>query len=74
MKRTTNKRRLALESLILITIEEKLISTKNAKTYELIGAGMVITDATLDRARKYEEDMVTVLKEMEHLRHLKKYY
>jgi hypothetical protein len=55
MKRTTKKRRLTLDSLILITTEEKLINTEHTKMFELIGAGMAITDATLDRARKYEE-------------------
>jgi hypothetical protein len=41
---------------------------------ELIGAGMEITDATLDRERKDEEDLVAALKELEHLCHLVKYY
>jgi hypothetical protein len=36
MKRTTKKRRLTLDSSILITTEEKLISTEHAKTSELI--------------------------------------
>jgi hypothetical protein len=74
MKRTTKKRRLTLDSSILITTEEKLISTKHAKTSELIGTRMEITDATLDRARKDEEELATTLKELEHLRHLEKYY
>jgi hypothetical protein len=51
MKRTTKKRRLMLDSSILITMEEKLLNIEHAKTSELIGAGMAITDATLDRAR-----------------------
>jgi hypothetical protein len=74
MKRTTKKRRLTLDSSILITTEEKLISTEHAKTSELIDAGMEITDATLDRERKDEEELATVLKELEHLCHLEKYY
>jgi hypothetical protein len=74
MKRTTKKRRLTLDHSILITTEEKLISTEHAKTSELIGAGMEITDATLDRERKDEEELATALKELEHLRHLEKYY
>jgi hypothetical protein len=74
MKRTTKKRRLTLDSSILITTEEKLISTEHAKTSELIDAGMAITDATLDRERKDEEELATVLKELDHLRHLEKYY
>jgi hypothetical protein len=40
VKRTTKKRRLTLDSLILIATEEKLISTKHAKMYELIVVGM----------------------------------
>jgi hypothetical protein len=74
MKRTTKKRRLTLDSSILITTEEKLISTEHAKMSELISAGMAITDATLDRERKDEEELVVALKELEHLRHLEKYY
>jgi hypothetical protein len=55
VKRTTKKRRLTLDSSTLITTEEKLINTENAKTSKLIDAGMEITDATMDRSRKYEE-------------------
>jgi hypothetical protein len=74
MKRTTKKRRLTLDSSILITTEEKLLSTEHTKTSELIGAGMAITDATLDRERRDEKELATTLKELEHLRHLEKYY
>jgi hypothetical protein len=74
MKKTTKKRRLTLDYSILITIEEKLITTEHAKTSELISTGMAITDATLDREKRDEEELVVVLKELEHLRHLKKYY
>jgi hypothetical protein len=74
MKRTTKKRTLTLDNSILITTEEKLISTKHAKTSDLIDVGMEITDATLDRARKDEVELATALKELEHLHHLVKYY
>jgi hypothetical protein len=74
MKRTTKKRRVTLDSSILITTEENLINTEHAKTSELIDAGMVITDATLDRERRDEYELATVLKELEHLCHLVKYY
>jgi hypothetical protein len=74
MNRTTKKRRLKLDSSILITTEEKLLNTEHAKTSELIGIGMDITDATLDRERRDEKDLATTLKELEHLRHLEKYY
>jgi hypothetical protein len=74
MKRTTKKRRLTLDNSILITTEEKLISTENAKMFKLIGVGMEITDATLDRERRYEEELSIVLKELDNLCHLVKYY
>jgi hypothetical protein len=35
---------------------------------------MEITDATLDRARKYEKDLAVALKELGHLHYLEKYY
>jgi hypothetical protein len=41
---------------------------------ELISVGMVITDASLDRVRKYEEELAATLKELENLHHLAKYY
>jgi hypothetical protein len=74
MKRTTKKRRLTVDNSILITTEEKLISTEHARMSELIGAGMAITDATLDRARKDEEELATMRMDLEHLHHLEKYY
>jgi hypothetical protein len=64
MKRTTKKMRLTMDSSILITTEDKLISTDHAKTSELIDAGMAVTNATLDRARKDEEELVATLKEL----------
>jgi hypothetical protein len=57
MKRTTKKRRLTLDCSILITTEEKLISTEHSKTFEIIGVGMAITYATLDREKKDEEEL-----------------
>jgi len=63
-----------LDSSILITTKAKLISIEHAKMSELIGVVMAITDATLDRERKDEEELDDVLKELEHLHHLTKYY
>jgi len=74
VQRTTKKRRITLDRSILITTEEHLINTEHAKTSELIGAGMAITYATLERAERNEEELVIALKELEHLRHLEKYY
>jgi len=61
MKRTTKKRRLTLDISFFIITEEKLISTEHVKTSELIGVGMAIIDATLDRESKDEEELVIVL-------------
>jgi hypothetical protein len=74
MRRTTKKRRLTLDSSILIIMEETLLNTKHTKTYELISIGMVITDATLDRAKRDEKDLTVALKDLEQLHHLEKYY
>jgi hypothetical protein len=74
MKRTTKKRSLTMDILILITTKGKSISTEHAKTFELIIVEMAIIDASLDRAMKYEEDLAVVLKDLDHLRHLEKYY
>jgi hypothetical protein len=54
--------------------KEHLINTEHAKTSELISAGMEITDATLERGKRDEEELATSLKELEHLCHLAKYY
>jgi hypothetical protein len=74
IQRTTKKRRITLDRSILITTEEHLINTEHAKTSKLIGAGMEITDATLDRAKRDEKELAATLKELEHLCHLAKYY
>jgi hypothetical protein len=62
MQRTTKKRRITLDHSILITTEENLINTEHAKTSELIGTGMEIIDATLDREKRDEEELVVALK------------
>jgi len=63
-----------LDSSILIITEDTLLNTKHTKTYELIRIGMVITNATLDRAKRDEKKLTVSLKELDHLRHLEKYY
>jgi hypothetical protein len=74
MRRTTKKRRLMLDSTLLNTIEETCLNTENAKTTKLIRAGMAITDATLDREKRDEKELAASKKELDHLRHLVKYY
>jgi hypothetical protein len=49
MRRKTKKRRLMLDNTLLITTDETLLDIENAKITKLIGAGVSITDATLDR-------------------------
>jgi hypothetical protein len=71
---TTKKRGLTLDNSILITTKEKLLSTEHENTSELIVAGMDIRNVTLDRARRDEKELAAALKELEHLRHLEKYY
>jgi hypothetical protein len=70
VQQTTKKRRITLDCSVLTTTEEELINTKNDRTYELIGAGREISDATLERDRRDEKELVVALKEIEHLRHL----
>ena len=74
VQKNTKKRRITLDHSILITTEEKFINMEHAKTYKLIGTGMEITDATMDREKRDEEDFPAALNELEHLRHLVKYY
>jgi hypothetical protein len=51
-----------------------LINTADAQTSELIGIGKSLLDATLDRSRRDEKELVIALKELEHLHHIVKYY
>jgi hypothetical protein len=74
MKRTTKKRRLTIDILIIIMTEENILSTKHAKTFELIDVRMAIIDAKLDREIRDEQELAIALKEFEHLHHLEKYY
>jgi hypothetical protein len=62
MKRTVKKRKLTLDNTLFITMEETLFDTEHAKMTELIGAGMAITDATLDREKKDEEEATSMRK------------
>jgi hypothetical protein len=51
VQRTTKKRRITLDHSILITTEENLINIVDARRSELLGVGMALSDATLDRAK-----------------------
>jgi hypothetical protein len=73
LERTTKKRRLTLNITLLVTTKETLLDTKNANITELIGAGVAITDATLDRERRDEMEVVAMKKELDHLHHQPNY-
>jgi hypothetical protein len=74
MRRTTKKRRCTLDSTLLVTTKETLLNTENAKTTDLIKAGMDIIDATLDRSKRDEKELADAKKDLDHLCHLDKYY
>jgi hypothetical protein len=74
MYRTTKKRRITLDHSILITMEEKLINTEHAKTSELIDVGMEIKMPPWIEKKGMKRSWYVALKELEHLRHLEKYY
>jgi hypothetical protein len=67
MRKNTKKRSLTLVRTLLITTEETLFDTENAKMTELIRVGMVITDSTFDRERRYEREVDTMNKYLDHL-------
>ena len=74
MRRTIKKRKLTLDNTLFITTEETLFDIENAKMTELIGAGMDITNATLDMEKGDEREVDEMKKEMDHLRHQAEYY
>jgi hypothetical protein len=74
MKRTVKRRRFTLDNTLFVTTEETLFDTEHTKVSELLGAGMAITDATLDREKRDEQEATSMRKELEHLRHQAEYY
>jgi hypothetical protein len=58
----------------MVTTEENLINTADARTSELIGIGKSLSDAAQDRARRDEKELADTREELEHLHHLVKYY
>jgi len=47
VKRTRKKIKLTLDSVVVFTLEETLFDTKKEKMSEFLGAGMVVSDATI---------------------------
>jgi len=58
----------------MVTIEENLINTADARTSELIGIGKSLSDVAQDRARRDEKELADTWEELDRLRHLVKYY
>jgi hypothetical protein len=56
MKRMVKKIKITLDNTLFITMEETLFDIEHAKMTKLIGVGMAIMDAILDRSRKDEEE------------------
>jgi hypothetical protein len=74
VRRTQRKIKLTLDNTMVMTTEETLLDEKKAKVSELLGAGMAISHATIDRAKEYEREVVSMRKELESLRHQVDYY
>jgi hypothetical protein len=74
VRRTGNKRRLTLDNAVLITMEETLLDAKQSKVSELLGAGMAISSATMDREREDEHEVDSMRVELVQLRHQVEYY
>jgi hypothetical protein len=73
-RRKEKNMRLTLDSVVMITTKETLVDTRNSKVSELLGAGMFISSATIDRAREDEPEAESMKKKLEHIRHQAKYY
>jgi hypothetical protein len=53
---TGKKRRITLESVVMITIKETLLDVGQSKVSELLGESMSISRATIDREREDERE------------------
>jgi hypothetical protein len=58
VKRTQRKRKLTLDSTMIMTSEETFLDAKKTKVSELLGAGMAISHATIDRPKKKKERLM----------------
>jgi hypothetical protein len=71
---TSRKRNLTLDSAMVITIEENLLDSKNAKLHELLGEGMTISHATIEKDKEDEMEVDAMRRELETIRHQDDYY
>jgi hypothetical protein len=58
MKRHVKRRSFTLDSTMFVTTDETLFDTENTKVSELLGVGMSITNATLDRVKRMNEKLL----------------
>jgi hypothetical protein len=47
---------------------------ENTKVSELVGVGMDITDATLDRVKRDEQEATSMIKDLYHIQHKAEHY
>jgi hypothetical protein len=59
---------------MVITTEETLLDAKKDKVSELLGEGMAISHATIDRAKEDEREVDSMRRELENIRHQVDYY
>jgi hypothetical protein len=74
MKRNVKRRRFNLDNNFFVTMKDTLFDIENTKVSELLGVGMVITNATLDEAKRDEQEATAMRNELEDLRHQAEYY
>jgi hypothetical protein len=74
VKRTGKKRRITLDSVVMITMEETLLDAGQSRVSELLGESMAISSATIDREREDEREVDSMREELVHLKHQVEYY
>jgi hypothetical protein len=74
VKRTGKKRRITLDSAVIITMEETLLDTGQSKVTELLGVSMPISSAIIDREREDEREVDSMRGELVHIKHQVEYY
>jgi hypothetical protein len=74
MRIMQRKRKMTMDINVLLTLQETLFDAKKARVNELLGAGVVISDSTIDKDRAKEREDEELRRELESLRHQVHYY
>jgi hypothetical protein len=74
VRRTGKKRRITLDNVVMITTEETLLDARQSRVSELLGEGIAISSATIDREKEDEREVESMREELAHLRHQVEYY